>query len=615
MGIWHTRGINTHSVNTQESPLKLSLCHETINLEQGGSLALLSAPYTPYTLYPHSLSTHENISLAIDGKIDNIHALSDHYKVFGKEKDECIVYLYQHYGREIIFQFEGTFSLILYDKQKQKTLIYRSFLTGYPLYFVAKNNLLSVSTNPVYLLHRSDVSDKLDRDEMSLIFTLTTNLGGRVFSEITTVKHGELITVTPTGIEHKERPLRDVFRKETYGSDMESIEKYRLKMHNAVEENLKPDLKYGIMLSSGMDSSTLAVYASKILHEKNRQLTAYSWTLPNSPQADESEKIKVLSAALGIKLKLFNGETFGPFDRLDAPLLFPDSPLTNPFWNIINEVYRQASDDGAEIIINGGYADTLFVGSSQLLVDIVKDKRYELFWSTIKSIMKQGGYKTILQDSPAIRGFLKHFLHLKRLKELVYNPPEWLSEEMKQSRLKVHKDRQKESKEKGFEHYTTALSSIQTGYLGMDRYLGGKHGIKRIDPYRNLEIVNYMLGFPTYMNYRNGQAKYFAREAMRGLLPESIRTQPRVGILTPLAMDSYHRNKKRVKEMLLDEREVWKQYVKESWMEEKLNSTETLDSKELLVFWLSLNMQQWQKAIKPGGSLYEGSFTHHTNMR
>ena len=181
---------------------------------------------------------------------------------------------------------------------------------------------------------------------------------------------------------------------------------------------------------------------------------------------------------------------------------------------------------------------------------------------------------------------------------------------MKHSSLKVHKDLLNNTKEKGFEHYATALASIQTGYLGMDRYLGGKHGIKRIDPYRNPDVVNYMLGFPTYMNCRDGQMKYFAREAMRGLLPEPIRTQPRVGILTPLAVNSYERNKKRVKEMLLDEREVWKQYVDESWMENRLNSRNAIKSNELIVIWLSLNLQQWHKAIKPGGSLYEGTFNH-----
>jgi hypothetical protein len=81
-----------------------------------------------------------------------------------------------------------------------------------------------------------------------------------------------------------------------------------------------------------------------------------------------------------------------------------------------------------------------------------------------------------------------------------------------------------------------------------------------------------------------------------------------VGDLNPFVQNSYERNKKEVREMLLDERLVWKQYVNETWMENKLNSSDTPSYADYLVIWLSLNMQQWTKAIKPGGSLYEGKF-------
>jgi len=611
MGLWHHRVINRQKTHSRVEKTDLHFrVSETIELDKGGELALLFAPYASSALHPHHLHSKDKVFLAIDGQISNLGNAS---KVSDNTSD-YIINLYQTYGSEGLYQLDGAFSLILYDAQKQTTLLYRSFLTGYPLYFVTKNNLLSVSTNPVYLLHRSDVSDTLDTDEMNSIFAISsTRLKGNVFSELTAVKHGEMVIITPNKIQHKKRPLNEIFVQEHYGSESEAIEKYRHLVEKAVHESLLPDAEHGIMLSSGMDSSTLAVFASKKLYQEGREFTAYSWTLPNDALGDESEKIKELCKMLGIPLKLFNGESYGPFDDLDNLLLLPDTPFTNPFIPITAEVYRRASRDGIDVLLNGNYADVTFQSNRNLLVDIIKDKRYELIFPSIMSIVKRDGYRNVLKKSQEIRGLLAHYMP-RRIKAS-FQIREWLSDDVKSHREKMLLQNNKFIEQEGFGCFSTALSSFQAGYLGMDRYLSGQYGIRRIEPHRHLELLNYSLGFPSYMTHRDGQTKYFAREAMRGLLPESIRTQPRAGNLDLFVQNSYARNKTKIREMLLDDRSVWKQYVNETWMENKLKSNTTLSYADFFVIWLSLNMQQWQKAIKPGGSLYEGHFTYNINAK
>jgi hypothetical protein len=95
---------------------------------------------------------------------------------------------------------------------------------------------------------------------------------------------------------------------------------------------------------------------------------------------------------------------------------------------------------------------------------------------------------------------------------------------------------------------------------------------------------------------------------MRGLLPESIRTQPRTGLLSRFALDSFIQNTQAVRERLFDDRAPWNTYVDERWMQEKLKEPDRIEEKELLVVWMCLNMANWKKAIQPGGSLYESTF-------
>jgi len=375
--------------------------------------------------------------------------------------------------------------------------------------------------------------------------------------------------------------LKEIFLPEYYGSESEVIKKYRSMIEQTVHESLQPDTDHGIMLSSGMDSSTMAVFAKQKLDKEKRKLTAYSWTLPNDPSGDESEKIKELCKVLDIPLKLFNGEGFSPFSELDNLILLPDTPYTNPFWYIVAETYRIASVDGIATMLNGGYGDMLFRGRQDLLVDIVKDRRFELFLPELQFIIGKMGYRAAFKSSPSIRRLLKNNIPdslLRRIKKVAHvNSPKWLSNSAKEHRRLRLETKSHLVLERGFEDFALALSPYQAGVLGMDRYLSSQYGIKRIDPYINTELINFTRGVPTYMTYRKGQTKYFAREAMRGLLPESIRLQPRVGTLTQMLHNGYNHNKKTLRERLLDDRTVWKQYVDESWMESKLNSTGQLD--------------------------------------
>ncbi len=108
------------------------------------------------------------------------------------------------------------------------------------------------------------------------------------------------------------------------------------------------------------------------------------------------------------------------------------------------------------------------------------------------------------------------------------------------------------------------------------------------------------------MTYREGKTKFFAREAMKGLLPEEILQQPRVGILIDFALKSFQRNIHTIREKIWEDPTAWNFYVKEEWMRKKLRKGAEVDNRDIFVIWISINLSAWLKAIKPGGSLYEG---------
>lgn len=596
MGIWldHTFGRFGDFDSSYKEIFKDYTFLSELKHKKWAIAALLNTSYD----FPGLLFEQTNLLIAVDGTVDNLSALANELSC-EVSIGEVIINLYRQKGSDGLLRLKGTASVILYDADTGTSLLYRCFFKGFPLYFVSKNNRLTVSTNPVMILHRNDVSDRLDDARMADLFSINlTRQTISVFSEISEVAQGELIVISSQGVERKKRSLQEIFSSSEFSQKEHTVETYRAMLEAATDRTIQPNENYGIMLSSGMDSSSIAVLAAKKLHTQGRELRAYSWMLPDDEQGDESEKIKELCRANAIPLTLFNGENFGSFDFLDRLYLYPESPQANLFWPVNQETHRLASRDGITKIYNGGYADMLFPARGNSLYETLRDKRFDLFGSILVDSFSRYGWRTF-QRSPEIRKFIKGLLPIRQKNNLPEH--EWLTNHIQQA-----KEREEEyTIDPNFEDFKYALSPLFTSTEGTDRYEGVLNGIEKIIVHRDIQLLHYSLGFPAYMTYRYGMTKYFAREAMKGLLPESIRTQPRAGKLLPFVIRSFKRNRSQIQQMLFDDRGSWNDYVREKWMQQKLSSNADLTPLDLRIIWYSLNMAPWQKAIKPGGSLYE----------
>lgn len=588
MGIWYDQYFfNRSRINEKYSFLN------NAKSELSSSVATINTPdASGETFCWQKENTH--LLFAIDGKINNLHRLSSELNISSDNIAYIIATLYQHYGYEGLYRLEGAASIILYDITTDTTFLHRLFLQGLPLHFVNKNERLTVSTNPICLLHREDVEDTLNEQGIAKLFSGDpTQFGESVFTEISSLSQGELVVIDAENtIIRKKRPLRDIFpRTSSFTTEQKLYETYRQLLNSAASQVIEPNKKYGIMLSSGMDSSTIAYFLAKKLKEEGRELTAYSWEFPGD-SADESVNIKRLATKLEIPLKMFKGNSFGTFDSLDNISLTPDTPMVNLMWRIIEENYKRVREDGANVLISGIYGDLLFRDDRHKLIkDILVHKRFDI----IREIIKERGLRGIAGE---IKRFLKSSQQLKRYL------PICLTQKAK------HLIEQNEDVNLGkeFENYTLALGSFYTNYMGRDRYQSVPYGLERIEPYQNIELMNFSLNVPIHMTFRHNLKKYFTRKAMKGLLPEEILVQPRIGTDSKLIEESFFRNLDKIKVKIWENPLLWNTYIKEEWMREKLQRDSKVDNYDLYVIWLCITLSAWKKAIKSGGSLYEGSF-------
>ncbi|HFS85407.1 MAG TPA: hypothetical protein ENK72_02185 [Epsilonproteobacteria bacterium] len=89
-------------------------------------------------------------------------------------------------------------------------------------------------------------------------------------------------------------------------------------------------------------------------------------------------------------------------------------------------------------------------------------------------------------------------------------------------------------------------------------------------------------------------SKYFAREAMRGLLPDTIVDQPKTGILHKFTMNSFHKNRENIYQALIENIEIWRFYIKVSWVEVLFQKEEPSQS-DLYLLLVMLQLIGWEK--------------------
>ncbi len=592
MGIWYNCFFDDRQEGNGFNDLKFT---QLYGLYPDIQIGVLESLYENVRIF----AENEAYLIGIDGMVANRVELSKHLDLVSNSSEEEVIFsLYRRYGAEGFFRLQGTASIVFYDSIRQSSIFYRSLLNGNPLYYVNKNFQLTASTDPISLLRRDDISDTLSYSRLCRTFSLRPNqYAHTLLEDISAVEQGELIVITKEHTRRSRQPLGEVFQVGLHHSEKDTIETYSRLLEEAVAKSIQPNEQYGIMLSSGMDSSSIAVLAAKKLREEGRTLRAYSWTFPNDTLGDESQKIQELCHMHDIPLTLFDGEKFGPFDRLDKLYFLPQTPFVSPFWHISAELYRIASKDGVTRLFNGNYGDLLFPVRNNLLIDAVRDKRFDLLTPIIGNCLKRYGWRG-LYKAPELRRPIAIMLPKRK----VYIR-KWLTREAKEALIASQGD---VPNDLVLGELELTLMSYFTDSLGVSRDLPGYYGIERIEPHRDLKLIEFAAGIPSYMSFRNGETKYYAREAMRGLLPESIRTQPRAGDLNPFVFNSFYRNKENIREMIFGTASAWNGYIREEWMLEKFQNDAVLNYGDILVIWLSLYIAPWQKAIKSGGSLYEG---------
>ena len=488
------------------------------------------------------------IAVVLMGRIYYHNDLKNHFpKAFASDltSDSALVLaIFRHYGSQALEQLEGEFALVIFDPQKQCLLALRDSLGNYPLYWVNDGKTSRVSTN-LKLLAQRNFQATINRDFLAsfLMFPyafveLATE--ETAFKGISRLSPGTLLEIKPSGsvkkiwswdwLQHIQT-IENITLSEA-GSQFTDI------FRQGIAERSKYD-KIASHLSGGMDSSSVVCIARDLLTPE--KLTTLSLVYQIRSLVGETDYIQmVLDQGEGIESHYVNGDAALDFQWFPDQIPEHDEPYPGLFDLAMEKsLVDLAAQLGVTTIFTGGGSEIITEGNRYHLADLISQGHWNRAlqmarqWSQAKnqslwSILYQLGIEPLLplfwrEGIPtALRRGYGSWPKLG-----AFTIPPWVLPDFAQKYEMRHKAA---STINQLSHYPIEQSF---NLLGIETfsgnwsswYLAAPLGIHTSQPFLDRRLITYCLSLPRELREIPGVPKPLLQEAMKGILPEPIRTR------------------------------------------------------------------------------------------
>ena len=248
--------------------------------------------------------TNEDASLQLvfNGEIYNYRELRGRLEAKGhpfrsRSDTEVLVHLYEEYGEAAVHLLREMFAFALWDAPRSRLLLARDRLGIKPLYFAETSTGLAFASEAKALLEHPGVPREVDPEALDLYLTLQYVPGPRtIWRTIRKLPPGHLL-VAERGSVAIRRYWDVSFGGIEEGIDLhDAVRVLGERLQETVGLHLVSDVPLGVLLSGGIDSSTVAALMKGAGQRPLRTFTV-GFDLPGFP--DELSEARRVSRHLG----------------------------------------------------------------------------------------------------------------------------------------------------------------------------------------------------------------------------------------------------------------------------------------------------------------------------
>jgi asparagine synthase (glutamine-hydrolysing) len=463
-----------------------------------------------------------------------------------KHSDAAIILAaYEAWGEDAPRHLLGEFAFAVWDARRHALFIARDPLGRRVLFYHSGPTQISIASSVLALARMPGVPFRLSQRKVAEFLVLLEDAESTFWEEIVRVPPAHTITVDARGIRQR-RYWSLQYHRIIQSSDEDYIEGFLDVFSTAVRDRLRTRGGMSVMLSGGLDSSSVTGMAAQHLASEGRRITAFHAAPRKGFEGearpgwivDESEDVRAIAAIhqnLDLRILRPSGltplEALNPvFDRLAAPVR---NPINLP-W--VETIWSAARDSGANVLLSGqkGNATISFSGYRSLR-EYLADGRIGPLMREVRALARSRGrsVRTVLIEDvliPALPPRAMAAVARMRGKRV---QPIWRTnasavrpEFAKQMRVEERaRDKLKDEWSRRHADAFTYRKLMLTH--GGDRpdvghAFSAHFGVEPRDPTSDIRVIDYCLGIPGNQFLRGGTDRALVRRAMRGLVPDRI---------------------------------------------------------------------------------------------
>ena len=296
-----------------------------------------------------------------------------------------------------------------------------------------------------------------------------------------------------------------------------------------------------VSVSGGLDSSSVFCAAETLRRTGSITAPALAGVsyVSNRSETDEQRFLCDIEAQYGVAFDRFPIEPrTGLVEGAERQITSIEAPFVDYLWGVTEELHTRAAATGARTLLSGQWGDQMLF-SSAYLVDLLRrgawksvlrhTREYERYFGQAETRLRR---RLVLVD--AVRHAVPRPLAapLKWLRLRFFErrqPKEWFSPAFLSAALE-HRYRLA-TFERPFcsAHaravYIEARSKYQVQCMEWNNKAAALHGLDAAFPFLDRDLIAYLMAIPGEVHARDGVPRALMREAMCGILPESIRAR------------------------------------------------------------------------------------------
>jgi asparagine synthase (glutamine-hydrolysing) len=488
--------------------------------------------------------------LVADARIDN---RSDLARALGLGASKAsaladsalILAAYEAWGEDCVRRLVGDFVFLLWDARRHALFAARDAIGQRVLFYHGSAKWLSLASSAAALLALDHAPAALNEQKVADFLVLQQDPETTFFRGVQRLPAGHSLVATPAGIRVRRYwsalPARDV----RFPRENDYLEAFHEVFGLAVEARLRSAGPVGIMLSAGLDSSTVAAVAARQLAARGDRLLAwhaapragFEGAVRPGWVADESEDVRAIARLhpnIDLEIQRTGGRT--PLEDLDTLFRVTGMPVrnvSNRGW--VESIYLAAQKRGVRVLLSGqkGNATISYTGLLSLR-DLARAGHWAHVLQEIRAVARVTGQRprTVFKDQilPAllpgwvyagwarVRGTRAEPLWEARLSAI---RPEFARQMQVEERARArHEDDFNMDRAGGFRYRAMILAAGDA--LDNPHGLRGWFGVETRDPTSDRRVVEFCLGLPPAQYLRRGRGRQLVRRSMRGLLPEAV---------------------------------------------------------------------------------------------